>query len=174
MQDPNIQVWSEDEVHFGRYATIIRTWSSKGKQPSVISASTRQNVGFFGVVNVKTGQLLTRESKVFNGNNFMSFVRYLVKRVKGRNFLILDNARWHTSKELNAFLAKHKRKLVCVYLPPYSPEFNPVERVWEMTRRIVTHNRYFGSVSELTRALAAHFFKLIRPNNTLKTLCANI
>jgi transposase len=174
MEDPNIQVWCEDEVHFGRYATLIRTWSPKGEQPSVISASTRENVGFFGVVNVKTGQLLTRESKVFNGVNFTSFIRYLVKQVKGKNYLILDNARWHTSKELKKLLAKHKRKLVCLYLPPYSPELNPVERVWGMTRRIVTHNRYFGSVIDLAKALVAHFLNLIRPNDTLKTLCANI
>jgi transposase len=140
----------------------------------VISASTRQKVGFFGVVNVKSGQLLTRESKVFNGANFLSFVRSLVKQTKGKNYLILDNARWHSSKDLKDYLAKHKRKLVCVYLPPYSPDLNPVERVWKMTRKIVTHNRFFGSVFELASALITFFLKLIRPNETLKTLCANI
>ncbi len=149
-------------------------WSPKGRQPEVISASTRQNVGFFGVINVKTGQLLTRESKVFNGNNFIGFVGYFIKRIKGKIYLILDNARWHGSKEWSLFVAKHKRKLSIIYLPAYSPELNPVERVWEMTRRVVTHNRYFGSVKELGTALNSNFMKYDHPNETLLTLCADI
>ncbi|MDD1778282.1 MAG: IS630 family transposase [Candidatus Helarchaeota archaeon] len=174
MEDPNIQVWCEDEVHFGRYSTLIRTWAPKGKQPQVISASTRQHVGFFGVVNVKSGQLMTRESKVFNETNFMSFVRYLLSQVKGRIYLVLDNARWHTSKELKSLMSKHRRKFVCVYLPPYSPKLNPIERVWKMIRSKVTHNRYFASVKELANALMTHFLQLMYPNETLKSLFANI
>jgi len=40
-----------------------------------------------------------------------------------------------------------------LYLPPYSPELNPIERVWKLTRRLATHNRYFAHVEELELAV---------------------
>lgn len=50
-----------------------------------------------------------------------------------------------------------------IFLPPYSPELNPAEQVWRITRRQVTHNRYFTSVDELKMALVSHFGKLALP-----------
>ncbi len=61
-----------------------------------------------------------------------------------------------------------------IFLPPYSSEFNPIERVWRITRRQVTHNRYFEFVEILEKSLMSHFNKWNRPNNTLRVLCANI
>jgi transposase len=63
---------------------------------------------------------------------------------------------------------------VRVFLPSYSPELNPIERVWRITRRQITHNRYFESVKELEVALISHFAKWKEPNDTLKVLCAKI
>jgi len=64
--------------------------------------------------------------------------------------------------------------LVRIFLPPYSPELNPIERVWRITRRQITHNRYFESVEDLEIALTSHFAKWEQPNNALNVLCANI
>jgi transposase len=58
--------------------------------------------------------------------------------------------------------------------PPYSPELNPIERVWRVARRTVTHNRYFLSIEELRSALISQFAIWNQPNNILKVLCANI
>lgn len=153
---------------------MIRAWSPKGQQPRVDSASTREKVGFFGAVNIKTGSLLTKEAATFNGETFGDFLRYLLQSTQGKIYLVLDNAKYHRARVLKDFFIQNQERLVRIFLPPYSPELNPAERVWRITRRQVTHNRYFTSVDELKMALVSHFGKWGQPNMALKALCANI
>lgn len=174
MKDPDIQLWCEDEVHFQRHSSLIRTWAPRGQQPRVDSASTREKVGFFGAVNVKTGCLLTKDAPTFNGETFGDFLRYLLQSTQGKLHLILDNAKYHRARILKDFFINHQDRLVRIFLPPYSPELNPAERVWRITRRLVTHNRYFPSVEELKMTLISHFGKWAQPNIALRALCANI
>ena len=129
MMNPNIQLWSEDEVHFQRHTSITRMWSPKGCQPQIISASTREKVGFFGALNVKTGQLITRKTAVFNATTFEDFLQYLLQQTEGKLLLILgklllilDNATWHRARDLKEFFLDNQDRLVRVFLPPYSPE----------------------------------------------------
>ena len=174
MKDPTVQLWCEDEVHFQRHSSLTRMWATKGQQPRVLSPSVRHKVGFFGALNLKTGCLLTQEAPTFNGETFGDFIRYFLASTQGKIYLILDNAKWHRAKILKGFFESHQERLVRIFLPPYSPELNPVERVWRITRRQVTHNRYFSSIQELKVALVSQFTKWEQPNSALKTLCANI
>ena len=174
MKDPEIQLWCEDEVHFQRHSSLIRMWAPKGQQPRVLSASTRQKVGYFGTLNLKTGCLLTKEAPTFNAETFGDFLSYLLQHAQGKIHLILDNASWHKAQDLSDFFITNRERLVRIFLPPYSPELNPMERVWRVTRRQVTHNRYFESTSELRTALNSHFAEWEQPNNVLRALCAAI
>jgi transposase len=174
MKDPNVQLWCEDEVHFQRHSSLIRMWSTKGQQPRVLSPSVRHKVGFFGALNLKTGQLVTQEAATFNAQTFGDFIRYLLQSTQGKIFLILDNARWHHAKDLQEFFKANRDRLVFIFLPAYSPELNPIERVWRITRRKVTHNRYFPSTEDLRLALVSQFTAWALPNLSLKVLCARI
>ncbi len=174
MNDPDIQLWCEDEVHFQRHSSLIRMWAPRGQQPRVLSASTRQKVGFFGALNLKTGCLLTKEAATFNAATFGDFLYHVLHQTQGKVHLILDNASWHKAVDLRDFFINNQDRLVRIFLPPYSPELNPIERVWRVTRRQVTHNRYFESTEELETALTSYFARWEQPNNTFKTLCAGI
>jgi len=68
-------------------------WSPRGQQPRIITAMTRQKVGFFGAINLKTGRLLTRKASTFDANTFGDFLLYLIRHTRGKIYLILDNAR---------------------------------------------------------------------------------
>lgn len=59
-----------------------------------------------------------------------------------------------------------------LFLPPYSPELNPIERVWRITRRERTHNRYFSALDELITVLCSYLEGLRMPNKKLRVLCA--
>jgi len=174
MKDPNIQLWCEDEVHFQRHSSLIRMWAPKGQQPRVPSASTREKVGYFGALNLKTGCLLTQEAPTFNAETFGDFVCHLLQGTQGKLYLILDNAAWHRARQLKDLFFRNRHRLVRVFLPPYSPELNPIERVWRITRRQVTHNRYFESIDLLRTALTSSFAKWEQPNIALQVLCATI
>jgi len=174
MQDPTIQLWCEDEVHFQRHSSLMRMWALQGQQPRVISPSVRHKIGFFGALNLKTGQLVTQEAPTFSAQTFGAFIRYLLQSTQNQIYLILDNARWHRSKELKEFFETNQQRLVFIFLPAYSPELNPIERVWRITRRKVTHNRYFPSTEDLRLALVSQFTIWRLPNLPLKVLCERI
>ena len=174
MEDPKVHLWCEDEVHFQRHTSFTRMWAQKGQQPLHLTPSVRHKVAFLGALNLKSGQLLTQEAPTFSAQTFQEFAQHLLEATCGKLCLILDNARWHHSQNLKKFFAKNRERLVLLFLPAYSPELNPVERVWRITRRKVTHNRYFVSLAELWSSLTAQFANWNLPNSVLKVLCANI
>ncbi|MEW6482554.1 MAG: IS630 family transposase [bacterium] len=157
MKDSGIEVWAEDEVHFQRTSTLIRAWALKGKQPHILSASTKEKIGFFGAVSLKSGQFVTQTAPTFNSKAFNNFLCHLLGYIHKPTLLILDRASYHRAKSLKPFLAEHQDYLKIVFLPPYSPELNPIERVWKITRRRVIHNRYFPTLKELEETLTAQF-----------------
>ena len=59
----------------------------------------------------------------------------------------------------------------CCFLPPYSPQLAPIERVWKLTRRLATHNRYFATLPDVLKAVNACFDRWRRPNKVLRRLC---
>ena len=58
------------------------------------------------------------------------------------------------------------------FLPPYSPDLNPIERVWKLRRRLCLHNRYFGFLDGVVAAVEDQFAEWIKPNDSLRRLCA--
>ena len=62
--------------------------------------------------------------------------------------MVLDNVRYHHAKRLKPLLEKYKDKIELIFLPPYSPDLNPIERIWWYMRKKITHNRYVVSLEE--------------------------
>ena len=84
---------------------------------------------------------------------------------------VLDNATYHHARLLAPWLHKHRRVLTLLFLPPYSPQLSPIERVWKLTRRLATHNRYFATLDELLDAAETCFNRWRKPNPVLRRLC---
>lgn len=144
------------------------------KDPTLLMAPTRKSVSLFGAVNIRNGTLVTQSEKErFNALTFNHFLVSLLRyRRKGRKMvIILDNAKYHHAVLLHPFLKKHSRILSLEFLPAYSPELNPIERVWKLTRKLCTHNTYFDHLEDLVDAVAhQHAFWAV-PNDTLQKLC---
>ena len=141
--------------------------------PVVLHAPTRKSVACFGAVNLSTGRLVTWFSPVFNGETFEAFTRRLLRhRRPGRRMvLVLDNAAYHHSRLLRPLLDRYRQVLSLQFLPPYSPQLSTIERVWKLTRRLATHNRYFATLAAVLEAVAQCFARWDRPNETLRRLC---
>jgi hypothetical protein len=88
-----------------------------------------------------------RETDKFNGATFFAFLQalYRVSTREGlrRVVVITDNARHHHARLHRSWWQEHAARFVLDYLPTYSPDLNPIERVWKLTRRQCVHNRYF-------------------------------
>ena len=58
------------------------------------------------------------------------------------------------------------------YLPPYSPDLNPIERVWKLTRKLCVHDQYFGHLNDVIQAVETQFEQWQHGHETLRKLCA--
>ena len=167
-------MWSEDECHFQRHGTRCRMWTPPEEaDPVVLHAPTRESISCFGAVNLRTGMFVHTFSPIFNAATFEVFLRGLLRcrSHPKRMVVVLDNARYHHAKLLRPLLSAHRQHLELLFLPPYSPQLAPIERVWKLTRRLATHNLYFGSLEELRAAVERCFDQWREPNPVLQRLC---
>jgi transposase len=113
----------------------------------------------------------SRKSSTLCRSSF--FIMQLLRTKKpGRKIvMILDNAKYHHAKLLKPLLTKHRDYLRLEFLPAYSPDLNPIERVWKLTRRICTHNVHFEKLFQLKNAVHKQHAKWKKPNITLARLC---
>jgi transposase len=173
----DIDLWFEDECHFQQHGSRCAMWiHSEIKDPIVLHAPTRKHIGVFGAVRVADGTLVSERASTFDAVSFHGFLKRLFRRHrKGiKMVVIVDNARWHHAKLLIPWLTKHKRILQLLFLPPYSPDLNSIERVWKLTRRLCTHNQYFPEIEQLIEIVFQQFHAWRKPNDTLRRLCAII
>ena len=114
----------------------------------------------FGVVSLdERPTFMYQFSDVFNGQTFWSFLEMVVRRSRGRKvYMIIDNAPCHQlPPEGRKWLKENRTRIELFRLPPYSPEFNPIEGIWKTTKRMTTHNRFYRTVEERDESLVATF-----------------
>lgn len=142
------------------------------KDPVLQHAPTRKSVACFGAVSLDTGQFVRMICPIFNAATFRTFLQRLLRQqTPGRRMIVvLDNARYHHARLLADFLRRHARQLRLLFLPPYSPQLAPIERVWKLTR-LATHNRYFATLDEVLKAVSVCFDRWRTPNKVLHRLC---
>ena len=142
----------EDEASFRQDSTLHRTWSRIGDQPLVNVTGARRSVKLFGAVELYSGRLLCQESKTskFNADSYLDFLHHIASHNRRKKiFLIHDNASYHHDEEVVEFFHKFSDWIVGYFLPPYSPELNPIECIWGYFRRTGTHNQFFKNIDEV-------------------------
>ena len=144
--------------------------------PVVLHHPTRKSVGYFGAVRLRDGKLVCRrETDRFNGETYLRFLRHLKCRAthSGRRVvLIVDNAKYHHARLHKEWRRLQAPEFDMYFLPPYSPELNPIERVWKLTRRKCIHNEYFAELDNLIETVELQFKMWSESNATLRQLCA--
>jgi transposase len=135
----------------------------------------RQSVGYFGAVRLRDGRgLFQKETGMFEGATFWPFLQHLrqVSAASGRTVIVItDNAKYHHAKLHQAWRQEQAPAFALDYLPPYSPELNPIERVWKRTRRNCVHNVYFPTLHLLVERVEEQFLAWSEPNDELARLC---
>jgi transposase len=172
--NPTIDLWSLDECHFQQHGTRTVMWvPPEDSDPVLLHAPTRKSVALFGAVNLRHGQWVTQQQTTFDALTFRQFLgKLLPHRARDRRMvLILDNACYHHARWLQPFLDARRGGVRLDFLPPYSPDLNPIERVWKLARKLATHNQYFPKLENLTAAVSQQMQAWKKPNPVLRRLC---
>jgi transposase len=151
--------------------SLTRMWYPKGRQPEpAMWTKTRQKTHIFGVINVKDGRFHSMQADWINSKSFLVFLKRLEKIYKRKRIvLILDNAKWHKSKKVWAYL--RGRNIYLLFLPPYCPNLNPTEKVWKLYRKNVTHNYFHETLENLIRNSSRYLRSLNKDRARLAFLC---
>lgn len=157
-----------DECHFYKHGSRIRAcYPPEDADPMVLQEPNRKGISIFGAVRISDGSLPTEITEKYSALTFLK-VLSLARKVS-ESIFVLDNALYHYACLIAdyAFLTG----IDLLFLPPYSPELNPIERVLKLVKKDATHNRYFQLLSDLRTALSDEFSKLFKPNEELRNMC---
>lgn len=129
-----------------------------------------------------TGALYVCKPDKFNYETTIASIRSFLKAYpapKGKKYaLVVDNAPWHkktirlVETEQQPEYSDILKSVTFVRLPPYSPDLNPIEQVWRITRKENTHNTFFPNIQELAKTVDEAFAAWAKPNTQLASLCS--
>jgi transposase len=139
-----------DEASFPQWGTLSYTWAHKGQQPTVKTSGRRKGYKVFGFIEYFTGRFFQQAIEGrFSSESYQTFLLQVLAQTDEPLFIIQDGAKYHTSKAMQQFWAKHRERITVYQLPSYSPDYNPIEYLWRKIKKSTTHNRYFAQFSDL-------------------------
>jgi transposase len=132
----------QDEARFGRISDLKRCWAQRGVRPEVGAQVIREYVYVFGAVSPQDGCHDSLVLPFANTEAMSIFLDEVARRHRDEHILMfMDQASWHKSKTLRV-----PRNIELAYLPPYSPDLNPQEQIWDELREKFFGNRLFKSL----------------------------
>lgn len=142
----------QDEVDLNLNPEIGRAWMSRGYQSEIVTPGNNEKKYLAGSLNWRSGELIQTIGPKRNDELFINHLSELVEELSGKYekiHVILDNAKFHSSAKVQSWLAKHGKQLELHFLPKYSPDLNPIERVWWHLREEITRNHKCKEIEEL-------------------------
>lgn len=144
-----LKVFFQDEGRFGRICEPTACWVAKGFRPIVKAQFVREYTHVFSAACPNDGQTFSMILPYADTDGMKIFLEGFSKQLKDyRVVMVMDGAAWHKSQALASF-----DNIAIVHLPPYSPELNPVEHIWEHIREKYLKNFFWLSMNKLEEKL---------------------
>lgn len=156
-----------DEARFGQKGTLTRVWARKGSRPTAVRQTRYEWLYLYAAVEPATGESVALQAPSINAGTMEVFLGMLSRTLKKRDhaIVIMDQAGWHRAHALGV-----PDNITILYLPPYSPELNPIERLWGYMRSHYLANRSYESYGHLLDA-GAEAWQALTPK-VLRSVCA--
>jgi hypothetical protein len=163
-----VALWFMDEARVGQKGRLCRRWWRRGRRPPGRRDQRFESAYIFAAVEPGTGAevaLVLPEATAVTMNLFLAeFGRRLPEGVHAA--LVLDGAGWHGAKAPDV-----PANVTLVHLPPYSPQLNPVERVWLFLRERSLSLRVFKGYRAIVDACCAAWSRLAAEPGRIRSLC---
>lgn len=150
-------IYFVDSSHPQHQTRLAHGWIKKGVRKSERMTACQKRVNMIGAINLNGHHVESRQVDWVNAESIQAFLTQLMLAnpfVKNIH-LIWDNAGYHKSKDIQSFVCK--TNITLHYLPPYSPNLNPIERLWKIMHEQVTYNRYYPKLADFTEEILGFF-----------------
>ena len=158
----------QDEARFGRMVRIRRCWAQAPERPTVCNGYEREFVYVYAAVSPMQGQLdwmISRQMNTARMNEFLT----QVSCAHADEFIVMvvDGASSHVAKDLVV-----PQNMQLLKLPPYAPELNPQEHIWDELREKAFPNRVFADLASVRGQLDQWLPQLAADCTTLRSITA--
>jgi transposase len=161
-----LRLYFQDEGRFGRINTVQKCWCRKGVIPKVTQQLIREYTHVFCAVCPEMGEIFSLIMPQADTQAMNIFLKHLSEQqANERIILCMDRAGWHTTKQLEI-----PKNIVLWFLPPYSPELNPVELIWRELRAKYFNNKTFNSLNAVDDLLEFALIDFSKDEEKVKKL----
>src|SRR6202140_730237 len=164
-----VEVWFQDEARIGQKNSLTRVWGQTGSRPAASKDLGFASAYVFGAVwpsQGKAGGLIMPICNTAAMNHHLNEISSQVA-ADAHAVVILDGASWHKSHGLVV-----PSNITLLALPPYSPELNPVERIWHYLRSHWLANSGFRGLGDLMDARETAWNRFATDHRLIRSLCA--
>ena len=156
-----------DGVHPTHNAKPMYGWIKRGIRKELPTNTGRQRLNLTGAIDIVSHKVVIQEDDTLNAESTISFLKKLEQAYPHKNAIhvFCDNARYYKNKNVSAYLATSK--ITMHFLPPYSPNLNPIERLWKLTNERILYNKYYEKFSDFRKAFLGFLQDLFDPTQEI-------
>ncbi len=146
---PEDSVYFADSVHPTQASKLSYGWIRRGKNRNLPTTASRTRLNIIGAMKLNDiGNTITQRYDTINSDSIIHHLKLLRKAEgkKGIIYLVLDQAPYHRAEVVK--IEANKLDIVLKFLPPYSPNLNPIERLWKVMNEKVRYNHFFKSAKD--------------------------
>ena len=149
-----------DGVHPTHNVQSAYGWIKKGIRKEIQANSGRSRLNLSGALDIISYKVIVQADQTLNADSTIGFLKKIEEAYSGKEkiHVFCDNARYYKNKDVHNYLATSKIKLY--FLPPYSPNLNPIERLWKWMKERIIYNTYYPGFDEFKTAIFG-FFSII-------------
>jgi transposase len=164
------RIWFMDAVHPLHNSQPAHGWMKKGFDYTIKSNTGRGRVNINGAYNIEDHKAVIEEADCINSQSTVALFNKLLKEQPlGIIYLVLDNAKYYRSKVVKEF-QKANPRIQLVFLPPYSPNLNIIERLWKFFKKKITYNTYYEKFAVFKYYCLNFFEKIEKHKKELRSL----
>jgi transposase len=171
--------FSVNVTRWGRlpiFIQVANAWIKRGVKKEVPTNSGRQRINLNGAMNAhQPDDVEVVEAEIINAQATRELLEKLLKKNidKERIYVLGDNARYYTNRELKEWLEQNP-KIQLLHIPPYSPNLNLIERLWKFMRKKIINLHYYPTFEEFRKAIHDFFAQLKQYKEELIDNCTFI
>lgn len=155
------EIYFVDAVHPQHQSQAVCGWIKKGERKTLQTSGKQLRLHFAGALSLKGMSVISHEYESVDADAMIHFFKLLEGKSGSKTIrVIVDNARSNKNKKLEAYLKTSRIKVH--YLPPYSPNLNPIERLWKIMREHTVYNRYYESCTDFFKEVRNFFSEKIK------------
>lgn len=154
------QIYFLDAVHPDHQTQAVCGWIQKGVKKTIKTTNKQTRLHIIGALSINNLDIKTKEYATIGGEEVIGFLKELEDHSQASKiYVISDNGRANKNILVQEYLKTSKIEMI--YLPPYSPNLNAIERLWKVMREYVTYNKYYEKLADFQSAVRDFFTEKI-------------